>query len=43
MFKERMNEFSKTDERYQLIGPRIIANIKNKKKKTTNPLYVGKS
>ena len=37
MFKERMNEFSKTDERYQLIGPRIIANIKNKKKKPPTP------
>lgn len=31
-------EFSKTDERYQLIGPGIVANIKNKKNNYQPPI-----
>ena len=31
-------EFSKTDERYQLIGPRAVANIKNKKNNHQPPI-----
>ena len=34
--RDNRSEFSKTDERYQLIGPRTVANIKKNKYKQTN-------
>lgn len=42
--RDNRSEFSKTDERYQLIGPRTVANIKkNKYKQTKKTPHVGTS